>query len=98
MSRLETLAGFPLTDVHIARLAVTAGMHDFGKCCIGFQNRIAGQTPHSGHVAEAIAALAREPRVRAALGPIPSWYARPERCYMPIIAHHGEPVPTRAHR
>jgi hypothetical protein len=41
--RLSTLAGFPLTDVHVARLAVLAGFHDAGKACVGFQRRLAGR-------------------------------------------------------
>jgi CRISPR-associated endonuclease/helicase Cas3 len=90
--RLCTLSGYDLTDVHIARLGVLAGLHDLGKCCIGFQNRIRGLNPESGHVAEAIAAVAREPPVRAALGPIPSWCARPGEMMHAVIAHHGEPV------
>jgi CRISPR-associated endonuclease/helicase Cas3 len=90
--RLHALAGYPLTNVDVARLAVLAGVHDLGKCCVGFQNRIHGLNPESGHVAEAIAAMAREPRVRTALGPIPSWCARPAEMLHAVIAHHGEPV------
>jgi hypothetical protein len=41
--RLSALAGFPLTDVHVARLAVLAGLHDTGKACVGFQRRLAGR-------------------------------------------------------
>jgi len=99
---LSTLAGFSLTNTHVARLAVLAGVHDLGKCCVGFQNRLLAalggsslHPPHkeTGHVAEAIVAVARDLRVRKALGPIPSWWVRPAELFHAVIAHHGEPVP-----
>src|SRR6516164_1891751 len=55
--RLSALAGFPLTDAHVARLAVLAGLHDTGKACVGFQRRLSGQPGDSGHLAEFLAAI-----------------------------------------
>jgi CRISPR-associated endonuclease/helicase Cas3 len=54
-NRLSAAAGMPLTDVHIERLAVLVGLHDFGKATRGFQDRIRGHSRGSGHVAEALA-------------------------------------------
>jgi CRISPR-associated endonuclease/helicase Cas3 len=55
--RLARAAGFALTGVHIDRLAVIAGLHDMGKATNGFQDRINGRGPGSGHVAEALASI-----------------------------------------
>jgi CRISPR-associated endonuclease/helicase Cas3 len=55
--RLSAAAGMPLTDVHIDRLAVLVGLHDFGKATRGFQDRIRGRSRRSGHVAEALAVV-----------------------------------------
>ena len=64
--RLSTLAGFPL-DVHVDRLSVLVGLHDFGKATRGFQVRIGALAgADGGHLAEALAAL-RHPKIGAAL-------------------------------
>jgi len=55
--RLSAAARMPLSDVHIDRLAVLVGLHDFGKATQGFQDRICGRTRASGHVAEALAVV-----------------------------------------
>jgi CRISPR-associated endonuclease/helicase Cas3 len=69
--RLSAAARMPLTDVHIDRLAVLVGLHDFGKATQGFQDRIHGRSRGSGHVAEALAVV-------GAAGKIPDAGAR--RC------------------
>src|SRR5580704_16738500 len=49
--RLGMAAGIVLNDVHAARLAVLAGVHDMGKATNGFQDRIHGRGRGTGHVA-----------------------------------------------
>jgi CRISPR-associated endonuclease/helicase Cas3 len=97
-ARLSTLAGFPLTDVHVDRLCVMVGLHDFGKATQGFQVRIGALAgTDGGHLAEALAAL-RHSKIGAALskamrGPIiSSWSANPAGLFDAIIGHHGRPV------
>src|SRR6478672_620869 len=55
--RLGAAAGLDLSDVHVARLAVLAGLHDMGKSTNGFQERINGMGRGTGHVAEAVAVV-----------------------------------------
>jgi CRISPR-associated endonuclease/helicase Cas3 len=97
--RLSAAARMPLTVVHIDRLAVLVGLHDFGKATLGFQDRIRGRSRGSGHVAEALAV------VRAA-GTIPDavrkalraddllnhWCDDAWATIYAVICHHGEPV------
>src|SRR6516165_8647330 len=58
-SRLGAAVGISLTDIHAERLAVLAGLHDFGKSTNGFQDRINGRCRGTGHVAEAVAVVNR---------------------------------------
>jgi CRISPR-associated endonuclease/helicase Cas3 len=97
-ARLSILGGFPLTDVHVDRLSVLVGLHDFGKATRGFQVRIgvlAGAD--GGHLAEAHAGL-RHPKIGAALaqamrGPIITrWCDNPVSTFDALIGHHGQPV------
>jgi CRISPR-associated endonuclease/helicase Cas3 len=96
--RLGTAAGISLTDVHVARLSVLAGLHDMGKSTNGFQDRIRGRGRGTGHVAEAIAAVNAQGilpnSVRAALRAdiINEWCDDPESVLYAIFCHHGEPV------
>src|SRR5271165_6471118 len=65
-ARLSRLAGFPLTDVHVDRLSVLVGLHDFGKATQGFQVRIGALAgADGGHLAEAHAGL-RHTKIGAA--------------------------------
>jgi CRISPR-associated endonuclease/helicase Cas3 len=95
--RLSTLAGLPLSDVHVARLAVLAGLHDTGKACVGFQRRLAGRPGDSGHLAEFLVAMAH-PGVGQALGAamrgsvLVSWCVKLGPVLDAIIGHHGGPI------
>jgi CRISPR-associated endonuclease/helicase Cas3 len=96
--RLSAAAGMPLTDVHVDRLAVLVGLHDFGKATRGFQDRIRGRSRGSGHVAEALAVLGAAGKfpdaVRAALRDdlLNGWCKDAWATIYAIICHHGEPV------
>jgi CRISPR-associated endonuclease/helicase Cas3 len=98
-ARLSSLGGFPLTDVHVDRLSVLVGLHDFGKATQGFQVRIGALAgADGGHLAEAHAVLIH-PKIGAALdkvmrGPIISgWCVKPASMFDALIGHHGQPVP-----
>jgi hypothetical protein len=56
--RLATAFETNLTDIHLDRLAILAGIHDLGKALKGFQDKLE-RTPLTsrGHVAEALAVL-----------------------------------------
>src|SRR6266566_3894886 len=96
-TRLGAAAGIVLTDVHVVRLAVLAGLHDMGKSTNGFQDRIHGRGPGTGHVAEAVAVVNAQgvlpDAVRTAIHAdiINEWCEDPEILYA-IFCHHGEPV------
>ena len=97
-ARLSILGGFPLIDVHVDRLSVLVGLHDFGKATRGFQVRIGALAgADGGHLAEAHAGL-RHPKIGAALaqamrGPIISrWCDNPVSMFDALIGHHGQPV------
>jgi CRISPR-associated endonuclease/helicase Cas3 len=97
--RLAKAAGFMLTDAHIDRLAVLAGLHDMGKATNGFQDRINRRGPGSGHVAEAVAsARATVPEVTTELmmalraDLINDWCDDPCNFLYAVFCHHGEPV------
>ena len=93
--RLGAAIGLDLTDVHVARLAVLAGLHDLGKASNGFQDRRGRGT---GHVAEAVAVVdaqgALSDAVRSAICAdlINKWCDDPRSVLYAIFCHHGEPV------
>jgi CRISPR-associated endonuclease/helicase Cas3 len=97
--RLGAAIGLDLTDVHVARLAVLAGLHDLGKASNGFQDRINGRGRGSGHVAEAAAvvdaqgALSDEVRSAICADLINKWCDDPRSVLYAMFCHHGEPVP-----
>jgi CRISPR-associated endonuclease/helicase Cas3 len=98
LQRLGAAAGILLTEVHAARLAVLAGLHDMGKSTNGFQDRIHGRGRGTGHVAEAVAVVnangALPDAVRTALHAelINDWCDNPDGILYAIFCHHGEPV------
>jgi CRISPR-associated endonuclease/helicase Cas3 len=100
LERLGMAAGIVLTDVHAARLAVLAGLHDMGKATNGFQDRIHGRDRGTGHVAEAIAVVNAQgglpDAVRSALRAdmINDWCDGPQSVLYATFCHHGEPVPA----
>ena len=96
--RLSMACGIPLNDVHAARIAIMAGLHDMGKSTNGFQDRINGRGRGSGHVAEAIAAIkatgTMPDSVRDAVQAdiLNQWCDDPLSVLYAIFCHHGEPV------
>jgi CRISPR-associated endonuclease/helicase Cas3 len=84
-----------LTEVHLDRLAILAGIHDLGKALKGFQDKLEGTTLTSrGHVAEALAVLMNNAGTRtAAHVPLLSdWFDSAKDALYVSICHHGEPV------
>src|SRR6516164_7950002 len=66
--RLTSAFETELTEQHLDRLAVLAGVHDLGKALKGFQDKLEG-TPlaSQGHVAEALAAVAHNADLKNAI-------------------------------
>ena len=97
-SRLSAATGISLTDVHAARLAILVGLHDMGKSTNGFQDRINGRGPGTGHVAEAVAAINANGaipdavRTAARADIINHWCDDPANVLYAIFCHHGEPI------
>jgi hypothetical protein len=93
--RFATAFEADLTDIHLDRLAVLSGIHDFGKALKGFQDKLEGSALTSrGHVAEALAVLVTGTDVKTAVRlPILSeWFERASDAIYVSICHHGEPV------
>jgi CRISPR-associated endonuclease/helicase Cas3 len=93
--RLSAVFEEDLSDLHLDRLAVLAGLHDLGKALKGFQDKLEG-TPltSGGHVAEALAVIMTNPGMRAAVQvPLLSeWFDSATDAIYVAICHHGEPV------
>ena len=96
--RLGAAAGLALSKVHVARLAVLAGLHDMGKSTNGFQDRICGRCRGTGHVAEAIAVVTTQGSLPAAVRSamcaelIDAWCDDAQSMLYAVFCHHGEPV------
>jgi hypothetical protein len=66
--RLATAFDVDLTEQQLDRLAILAGLHDFGKALKGFQDKLEGTPLTSrGHVSEALAVLASNAGVQSAI-------------------------------
>src|SRR5262249_55072324 len=94
-SRLAAAFQTDLTERHLDRLAILAGIHDLGKALKGFQDKLEGTPLTSrGHVAEALAALSHEARLKTAvqLPLFSEWFERVSDALYVSICHHGEPV------
>ena len=66
--RLAAAFETDLTERHLDRLAILAGLHDFGKALRGFQDKLESTTLTSrGHVAEALAILPSNVAVQTAI-------------------------------
>jgi CRISPR-associated endonuclease/helicase Cas3 len=93
--RLAAAFETDLTERHLDRLAILAGIHDLGKALKGFQDKLEGTLLTSrGHVAEALAALAHSARLQTAvrLPLLSEWFERVSDALYVSICHHGEPV------
>ncbi|NBB75110.1 MAG: CRISPR-associated helicase Cas3' [Bacteroidetes bacterium] len=103
--RLARLAGWDdLTDVHIARLAALAAIHDAGKVNQGFQNRAFGKKPEADHVTPVLNLLESDdpPAWLDRMGVIEMlpWVDDQETLFHILLAtwgHHGEPVAPASH-
>jgi CRISPR-associated endonuclease/helicase Cas3 len=93
--RLAAAFETDLTERHVDRLAILAGIHDLGKALKGFQDKLEGSLLTSrGHVAEALAALAHNTRLQTAvrLPLLSEWFERVSDALYVSICHHGEPA------
>ena len=102
-NRMEAACGHQLSDSHINRLAVLAGLHDTGKALSGFQQRIrsVGAVHHihlvNGHVPEALAAIMARQDVQNAIQveALSQWFSDPSAALICSICHHGGAVEQR---
>jgi CRISPR-associated endonuclease Cas3-HD len=93
--RLATTFEVDLTEQQLDRLAILAGLHDFGKALKGFQDKLEGTPLTSrGHVSEALAVLANNAAVQSAiqLPLLAEWFEPLPQALYAAICHHGEPV------
>ena len=96
--RLGIAFDVELTDVHLDRLAVLAGLHDLGKTLHGFQSKLHDRsaTLSTGHTGEVLAALMAEPAVREAArcDLLNDWFDAVTAPFA-SICHHGQPIAAR---
>jgi CRISPR-associated endonuclease/helicase Cas3 len=93
--RLAVTFETDLTEGHLDRLAILAGIHDFGKALKGFQDKLEGTLLTSrGHVAEALAAVMHSADLKTALrlSLLSEWFERISDALYVSICHHGEPL------
>jgi CRISPR-associated endonuclease Cas3-HD len=93
--RLAAAFETDLTERHLDRLAILAGMHDLGKALKGFQDKLEGTSLTSrGHVSEALAVLAYNADIRSAiqLPLLTEWFEPVHHALYTAICHHGQPV------
>ncbi|GIX30352.1 MAG: CRISPR-associated helicase/endonuclease Cas3 [Porticoccaceae bacterium] len=98
---LTEAQGAPLTAQQLARLAVIAFLHDFGKCNFGFQAKADPEARETaGHVLEALALLWElqdvwPPQWTRLITDIAGWFRDEEQALQMLVAslsHHGRPV------
>jgi CRISPR-associated endonuclease/helicase Cas3 len=94
--RLDAAFGATLSETHLDRLTILAGIHDLGKALKGFQDKLEPSPIISnGHVAEALAVLSTRLRDVIAAIQLPllsSWFDGVTDAVYTSICHHGEPV------
>jgi CRISPR-associated endonuclease/helicase Cas3 len=94
--RLAAAFETDVTEQHLDRLAILAGLHDFGKALKGFQDKLEGTSPLTsrGHVSEALAVLANNADVRSSiqLPLLTEWFDPVHYALYTAICHHGQPV------
>lgn len=90
--------GTPLCKVQRARLCVLAFLHDAGKACNGFQDRIHKRGRGTSHLAELLAALGMPGPYQRALEQaldlprLRSWFTDLDAMIYACISHHGSAV------
>jgi len=98
--RLAAAFNWELGEVHLDRLTVLAGLHDFGKASKGFQDKLFGSSivGHTGHVSEALALLIGDGQIQSALGMemLAAWFEPVTDAVYTAVCHHGAPVEDRA--
>ncbi len=97
-ARISRVAGVEINDVHIARLAVLAGLHDAGKALAGFQERITGHSRGTSHLAELLAVLKADQGTQQALrlDLLAKWFDNPAVAIYTSVCHHGSPIPLQS--
>jgi len=103
--RLASLIGWDnLSDVHVARLAALAALHDAGKVNHGFQNRAFDETPTADHLTPMVGVYNASAPMEY-LGPfgiaeMQGWAADLDvlgHLLLATFGHHGEPVSPGRH-
>ncbi len=97
-SRLARTAGRPLTETDLARLAVLAFLHDFGKCASGFQRKLVEPEAGIGHMRAALALLGGDGLAASLLEALElhalvAWGSEETilSLLLATLAHHGRP-------
>ena len=107
-TRLDSLAGRPLSNIDVDRLCFLVGLHDAGKVNHGFQAKLRSEKPYSGHIGPLWAILGRSHfieehrRIRREVSRalmVSRWFGDHEaerEFWAVILAHHGSLSPIDA--